>query len=273
MVKKVDNDIPIVDRLLTLYFRRGWRGSYRIWHLLNSQEMKPFVKANNKYGTQLLLSPLEYIDSFVLLAGYYESEVLEAILPFLHSGAVFWDVGANFGLHAITAKRLKPEAKVICFEPSALMIARLQANARLNDVSVDVVNAALTDCPGFRYLHIAEGNAGMTTLKPLATASYRGKVLCWSDTGDNLVESRTVPAPTVIKLDVEGSELDVLRGLKTVLRERNRRAIVVEADPNLLIESDSEIYMILRAAGFNIKMLTRNERTQHHLENFIAVRN
>src|SRR5689334_20611802 len=158
MVKKVDNDIPIVDKLLTLYFRRGWRGSYRIWHLLNSQEMKPFVKANNKYGTQLLLSPLEYIDSFVLLAGYYESAVL----------------------HAITAKRLKPEAKVICFEPSALMIARLQANARLNDVSVDVVNAALTDCPGFRYLHIAEGNAGMTTLKPLATASYRGKVLCWS---------------------------------------------------------------------------------------------
>ena len=231
------------------------------------------MKVYNKYGIKLYLSPLDYIDSFVVLSGYYESEVLEAILPFLEPDAVFWDVGANFGLHSITAKHLKPETKVICIEPSAVMLARLHANAKLNDVSVDVVNAALTDSPGFRYLHIAEGNAGMTTLKPLSTASYPNRMLCWSDTGDNLVESRTVPAPTVIKLDVEGSEVDVLRGLKTVLKESSLRAIVVEADPNLLIESDSEMYSILTAAGFNIKMLTRNERTQHHLENFIAVRN
>jgi len=266
-------DIPVIDRLLTAYFRSGWRGSYRIWRLLKSQEMKPFVKAYNKYGAKLLLSPMEFIDSFVVLSGYYESEVLEAILPFLRQGAVFWDIGANFGLHAITAKHLKPEARVICIEPSPIMIARLHANATLNDVRVEVVNAALTDSPGFRYLHIAGGgNPSMTTLKPLATASYSNKVLCWSDTGDHLVESRIVPAPTVIKLDVEGSEVDVLRGLKNVLGKNSVRAIVLEADHNLLIESDSEIYSILTAAGFKIEMLTRNERTHHHLENFIAVR-
>jgi FkbM family methyltransferase len=273
MIANINSDIPIIDRLLTAYSRKGWRGSYRIWRLLQQQEMKPFVKVYNKYGIKLLLSPLEYIDSFVILAGYYESEVLEAILPFLGRDSVFWDVGANFGLHSITAKYLKPQSKVICIEPSPVMIARLHANARLNNVSVDVVDAALTDSRGFRYLHIAEDNAGMTTLKPLATASYPNKVLCWSDTGDNLVESRVVPAPTVIKLDVEGSEVNVLRGLKKVLGDSSVRAIVVEADPNLLIESDSEIYSILTAAGFHLKMLTRNERTKHHLENFIAVRN
>ena len=75
---------------------------------------------------------------------------LEAILPFLRQGAVFWDIGANFGLHAITAKHLKPEARVICIEPSPIMIARLNANARLNNVSVDIINAALSDSRGFR---------------------------------------------------------------------------------------------------------------------------
>jgi FkbM family methyltransferase len=233
--------------------------------------MKPFVKAYNKYGTKLLLSPLEFIDSFVLSSGYYESEVLEAILPFLVPGAVFWDIGSNFGLHAITAKYLKPEARVICIEPSPLMIARLQANARLNNVNVEIISAALTDSRGFRHLHLAEGNSGMTTLKPLETASYPDKVLCWCDTGDNLVKGY-LPTPTVIKLDVEGSEIDVLRGLKNVLTGTILKAIILEADPTLITKLDSELYRILTSAGFKIKVLTRNEKTQHHLENFIAVR-
>ena len=230
------------------------------------------MKAYNKYGTQLLLAPLEYIDSFVLLVGYYESEVLEAILPFLRSGAVFWDIGANFGLHSVTAKYLKPEARVICIEPSPLMVARLYTNARLNNLEVEIASVALSDSHGFRHLHLAEGNTGMTTLKPLDNASYHGKVLCGCSTGDNLVEAGILPSPTVIKLDVEGSELDVLRGLKNVLRSSQLQAVVVEADPKLLIAADSEVYKILSAAGFKMEVLRRNERTEHHLENFIAVR-
>src|SRR4029077_11082969 len=182
MSMNIVSDIPITDRLLTGYYRSGWRGFHRIWHLLRAQKSQPFVTAYNKYGVKLLLSPLDFIDSFVLLSGYYESEVLEAILPFLDSGAVFWDIGSNFGLHAITAKHLRPEARVICVEPSPLMIARIQANARLNDLNVEMISVALTESQGFRHLHLANGNPGMTTLKPLATASYSGKMLCWCDT-------------------------------------------------------------------------------------------
>ena len=111
----------------------------------------------------------------------------------------------------------------------------------------------------------------MTTLKPLATASYVDKVLCWCDTGDDLVKGKTLPVPTVIKLDVEGSELDVLRGLRQVLQESILKAIVFEGRPTL-VETDNDLHRTLAAAGFTIEMLTRNERTHHHLENFIAVR-
>jgi len=265
-------DIPISDKLLTAYYRSGRRGFHRIWHLLREHKSQSFVTALNQYGVKLLLSPIDYIDSFVLLSGYYESEVLEGILPFLGPGAVFWDIGANFGLHAITAKFLKPEARVICIEPSPPMLSRIQANARLNNLEVENISVALSDSQRFRPLHLAEGNPGMTSLKPLATASYSGSILCWCDTGDNLVASQTLPSPTIIKLDVEGSEVDVLRGLKGVLQGSYLKAVVLEANPKLIIESDNELYRILTTAGFQINMLTRNERTQHHLENFIAVR-
>src|SRR5213594_4081429 len=108
------NRVPFMDRLLAAYCRKQWRGSYRLSKILREQNIKPLIQTQSRYGAKFFLSPLDYIDSFVLLCGYYESEVLESILPFLDSNAVFWDVGANFGLHAITAKYLRPEAKVLC---------------------------------------------------------------------------------------------------------------------------------------------------------------
>ena len=77
----------------------------------------------------------------------------------------------------------------------------------------------------------------------------------------------------MIKLDVEGSEADVLRGLRRILSGSYLKAIILEADPNLLVKTESELYRILTNAGFNIRMLTRNERSRHHLDNFIAVSN
>jgi FkbM family methyltransferase len=264
--------IPMMDRLLTAYFRSGWRGFHRLWNSFRADTPQPYVTAYNKYGVKLWLCPTDYIDAFVLLAGYYESEVLEAILRSLDADGVLWDVGANFGLHAVTASYLRPEARVVCIEPSPLLLGRLCANVRLNNLNVEIVSTALADSRGLRYLHLADGNPGMTTLKPHAAKQYRARVLCSCDTGDGLVATNVLPPPTVIKLDVEGSELDVLRGLSVVLRSNQLRAVIFEHESKLLCDADNELYRILASAGFRIRQLVRNENTSHAADNFIAVR-
>jgi hypothetical protein len=65
--------------------------------------------------------------------------------------------GSNFGLHAITAKHLKPEARVICIELSPLMTARMHANARLNNVNVKIISIALSRFPGFQARPFGRG--------------------------------------------------------------------------------------------------------------------
>ena len=72
--------------------------------------------------------------------------------------------------------------------------------------------------------------------------------------------------------ELEMSEVDVLRGLKNVLTESCVEAIILEGDPNFLTRRNSELYNILTSAGFTIKQLIRNEKTHHHLDNFLAVR-
>lgn len=265
--------IPCKDRLLTLYYRQEWRGFARIWKGLKRMGNHPCLQVSNKYGARFYLNPENYIDSYVIRSGYYESEVLEAILPFLDAVSVFWDIGANFGLHAVTAKLLKPEARVVCIEPSPVMLAQLQANCKLNALEIETVNIALSDSPKFQNLHIVDGNPGMSTLKPWEKAHYSSKMLCWCDTGDNLISNHILPQPTVIKLDVEGSELEVLTGMKHVFQSENLRAVIFEEDSRLLEKKDNPLYKILSEADFTIEALSRNEKTNHNLDNFIAKRN
>lgn len=266
-------NIPLKDSLLTLYYRKEWKGFSRIWNSLKRMGNHPCLQVSNKYGARFYLSPENYIDSYVIRSGYYESEVLEAILPFLDTDSVFWDIGANFGLHAVTAKFLKPQARVICIEPSPLMLTQLQANCKLNALEIEMVNIALSDSPRFQNLHLVDGNPGMSTLKPWEKAHYSSKMLCWCDTGDNLISNHILPQPTVIKLDVEGSELEVLKGMKHIFQSKTLKAVIFEEDSSLLKKKENPLYKMLNEAGFGIESLSRNEKTHHNLGNFIAHKN
>jgi FkbM family methyltransferase len=264
--------VPLKDKLLTRYYQAQWRGFSRTWEILKSWGGKPYLLASSKYGTQFYLDPQSYIDSHVLRAGYYESEIMEAILPFLGANSVFWDIGANFGLHAITAKFLKPEAQVICIEPSPLMATQLRANCRLNRLDITLVNLALAETARLQTLHLMDGNPGMTTLKPWEKAQYSDSIICWCETGDNLVTSHHLPQPTIIKIDVEGMELEVLLGMETLLNNEALKAVILEGDRSLVTTVTHPLRQLLSSHGFKLQSLSRQEETHHNLENFIALR-
>jgi FkbM family methyltransferase len=257
----------LLDRLYRAYLRRGWRGFISLWKL-SGRDFRSTLRAETSKGPIFELSPFAYIDAIVLREGYYESEVIEAIAPILGEG-VLWDVGANFGLHALTAKHLVPGSRVICFEPSFEMLTRLAKNRELNRLEVEIVGLALSDRSGFQTFYMGQsGNPGMSTLSPWSAATYSGTCLVATARGDDLISQKFVPPPTVIKLDVEGHEMRALEGLADTLRLPSLLAIVYEDTS----EPDSNVKSVLRAAGFSSERLNRLGRSQHLLENFIARR-
>jgi FkbM family methyltransferase len=244
-----------------------WRGFHRLWKL-SGRDMHTTLRATTSRGTVFELSPFSYIDSIVLREGYYESEVADAIVSSLGDG-VLWDIGANFGLHGLTAKLLRPAARVVCFEPSIEMLGRLWRNRALNALDVDVVNAALSNRTGFQTLFLGPpGNPGMSTLSPWSEATYAGRCLVAVSRGDDLVAQGLVPAPTVIKLDVEGHELAALEGLTNILHSPSLVAVVFEDSR----DEDTAVKALLRQAGFRCDSLNRHEGSKHALENFVAHR-
>ena len=226
------------------------------------------------YGNCVALNPYSYIDRIVLESGYYESEIIEAIRPHLGPGAVFWDIGANIGLHAVTAKFLSPETRVIAFEPNPAMLPRLSRNQALSSVDVEVCAMVLGADRRCATLHLSgEGNPGMSTLKPWDQAGYEAVLNVYCDRVDRLVSTGSLPEPTVVKIDVEGFEMEVLEGFGDLLARPTLRILVFEAEAGAeRPESNNAIARLLRSAGFQLRPLARREATEHNLENYAAER-
>ena len=259
--------LPTADRFWTAWRRRKWRGFHRAWSWRLRRGHRTELLVRSSYGPVFALDPFAYIDGFVIERGFYESEVLDALRPALAPGTVLWDIGGNIGLHAITAKLLHPTATVCAFEPVPAVMTRLQRNAALNQADIRLFNLALSDREGVATMHLGQpGNYGMSTLCPWNGANYAGTCHVATARGDQLVETGVAPAPAVIKLDVEGHEAAVLRGLARVLARPECRLMIFEDG----VAADTEAKRLLAAAGFQIRILARQEATEHALANFVA---
>src|SRR5882724_147059 len=164
------------DRLLIIFRRRGGRGFVRLYNLLKPVGARRALRTVTRYGSQFFLTPWDSVDSHALAEGFYESEVLEVVRPALGPGAVLWVVGANFGLHAVTAKFLHPAAAVVAFEPSPAMGARIIENCELNNVKIELHAYALAAAAGaLPFFANASGNPGMSTLHPVDAFNFDHK--------------------------------------------------------------------------------------------------
>ncbi len=225
--------------------------------------------AKNKYGAMLELDPYDYIDTFVLRDGFYESEVFEAALDAMPTDGVFWDVGSNNGHHAISMAVCRPQATVIAFEPSVREIANIVSVARRNHAVVQVMSLALDETTGIKPFHICTNNRGRNALETWGDQRDYQPTLASCVKADDLTAAGYLPAPNVVKIDVEGAELRVLQGMQRTLQHPNCARVIFEASVDVL-QSTNDINQLLTRYGFRVRQLARAEGTSHDLENFVA---
>jgi FkbM family methyltransferase len=228
------------------------------------------MKLKTKIGVSMEVFPGDYIDNVILNEGFYESEVLEALLDNVPADCVFWDIGANIGTHSLGFKYLRPDATVISFEPDAINFHRLKQHCILNDLDIQLMNFPLSDKLELTKIFSAHGNHGRSTLAPGGKGGYKDHPnYVFGISADFLVMNGFLPSPHVVKLDVEGYELNVIKGMCGILKEGKTEKIVFEAIHSFLDE-DSELKQILTGFQYKFRKLIRNEKTHHNLDNFEA---
>lgn len=146
----------------------------------------------------------------------------------LKRGDVFYDVGANIGLYSVFAGRLGLEdLRVVAFEPHAENFSRLCRNIQLNRLS-DVIlpiSAALNDQDGwfsFSYSSWEAASSASQLGDLIGGRPPQFRELKVGCTLDNLVEGGWLPAPNVVKMDVDGREPNIVRGMTRLLSRPER---------------------------------------------------
>lgn len=173
-----------------------------------------------------------YPQNHEYIRGSSERPVQNALATRLHSGDVFYDVGANVGFFSIIAARLVgSEGCVYSFEPVEENIRSIRENAKANKLeNMRSFEVAVGRMSGNEDLLLTEWNGGASlstsVVKPAVPVSTRNvRVVAL----DDFIQAQDLRAPTLVKIDVEGSELDVVQGMSRT---------IVTSRPILLYEID-----------------------------------
>lgn len=147
--------------------------------------------------------------------GLHEPWVQQAIADRLRPGMIFWDVGAHIGFHTLSASRIVTASGMVrAFEPSSENRQRLLANIHRNNASNVVVESCAVGADAGSVMLYEHSSSTMRSLIPEREQSLGEVVTC--RTLDELSLSNL--PPDLIKIDVEGAELDVLNGAQHLLR-------------------------------------------------------
>jgi FkbM family methyltransferase len=166
-----------------------------------------------------------------MIEGEFESGELNFVQQFLRPGMVVLDIGANHGLYTLLAsKRVGPAGKVIAFEPSQRERKALRIHLTLNRCHNAIIrDLALGNESGERELYVVEERAaGCNSLRPPAVDAKTTLASVQVARLDDVLLGEKINRVDFIKLDVEGAELDVLKGALGLLRSVPRPVILVE---------------------------------------------
>jgi FkbM family methyltransferase len=193
--------------------------------------------------------------------GTNEMPIQNALAEYLKPGDTFFDIGANVGFFSLIAARLvAPSGRVFSFEPVPANAAAIRRNAALNHFShIKVTEAAVGDSAGEIELILTRHPGGASIMPDTPSPDVTGRIRVPMVQIDALVHAGTVSVPSFVKIDVEGAEHAVLRGMEQTARAHHP-IIVCELDDASIEAVQGKVagvQELLHTWGYEVRQLDR----------------
>ena len=182
------------------------------------------------YGTKIFFPQNSLIFNLACEQGVYEHENIKMLLSLIKPDTVYFDVGANIGLMSIPVLRTLPACRVVSFEPSPnslpYLMKTFEQSPFRNRWSI-IGKGAGNHIGDQRFFASPMEMGAFDGFADTGTISWKKEIVISVTTIDAEWEAMGSPAVSVIKMDIEGAELQALQGaLKCIAKER----------PSLIIE-------------------------------------
>ena len=239
----------------------GARVLARAFSKLLLPPLKERVISPTIFGFDLVFRPGN--GYYVYYTGFYEIGTLEVIKNCLRAGDVFLDIGSSVGLMTFCASRsVGKSGKVIAFEPTKNSFEDLCYGIDLNKTeNIKALNIGLgsenthikiyTDraCPSMVELADDSGAFEEVPIKKL----------------DDVLEQEQIPNVKMMKIDVEGFELEVIKGAKKILSSSGPPIICIEYIRSLKKINNDELGALDLILSYNTYQLFQLTKTSHRL--------
>lgn len=207
----------IFSRLMRLFPKE--HGKYSILTRIYFRSLAPSstyaIVDNLHFGIRMNLDLSEYLQAHLFVFGSYELPTVRFLRKYLQRQDVTFDVGAQIGyLSLIMGKAAEGGTTVHSFEPETTNAMRLRSNVQLNGLTnVHIEQCALSDRTGTLKLFLSrDNNAGTHSTVFVENNVSTDYIEIPALTLDAFVESHSISRLDLIKIDVEGAELEVILG-------------------------------------------------------------
>jgi len=230
-------------------------GQWRLERLLAKQQHRA-ATVTTADQFRIHVDTRDFIQRSIYFTGRWEDEIA-CYVRRLGRGDLFVDVGANVGYFSLLAA--SRGADVIAFEPNPDCCAQIESNAALNGYErIEARRLAVSDTRGEGVLFQGPAeNSGGASLKVGQGPSLRVST-------DTLDAQLDACKPTLVKIDVEGAEVRVLRGAASMLGSSAPPDVICEISEFSLMElgsSKDELFGLMSGFGFSCKIISPIRRS------------
>ncbi len=239
------------------------------WSYLEHFGSEYYLYRDLDFGIRIKLITKDDSVSKKIYLGYYEKETVSFLKKIILTGDVFYDIGANIGYYSLLFSVLAgPTGRIHAFEPSVREFSFLTENVHINRlVNVYLNQLAVADVCGIMEISVLENPAygayntlGIPTHEDIANLPFRKETIR-SITLDDYYSLYNARMPSIVKVDVEGAELCVLKGGKKLLSRDDSPLLVLEICPSTLMGlgvEPGQIIELVKDYGYHLYSIQPN---------------
>lgn len=204
----------------------------------------------------------DHIEKYLLWYGYYEKNEMLTMQSLLNEESIVIDIGANIGYFSLMAAKKCSKGKIYSFEPASKNFRKLEEHIHLNKLkNVIPFRCAVSDTNEKTEFYLSDSdNSGMSGLKPAENFSGETELVDCIRL-DDAVALHNIQTINLVKIDTEGSEMKVLKGMEQIIKEQQPVLLIeVSVNNQALYGNDiKDIFTTLYTYGYkSYNIIDRN---------------